>query len=81
METRQKGKVLWFSDAKGFGYICPEGYEPMENDIFFYYAYIQMEGFKTVKPDTVVSFDIGENHQGPMAINISIEGHSSKDED
>lgn len=73
MNERQYGHVVWFSDPRGYGYICPDGYEPEENDIFFYYAYIKMEGFKTVKAGARVSFEIGENHLGPMAVNIQVE--------
>ena len=79
MEERQNGYVLWFSDAKGFGFICPEGYDPGDNDIFFYYAYLRMDGFKTVKPNSKVSFEVGENHQGPMAVNVVIEEHAPEE--
>ena len=70
-DSKLTGTVVWFSDAKGFGYICLDGSKPGEKDIFFYYAYIQMEGWKTIEKDTHVSFEIGENHRGPMAINIT----------
>jgi CspA family cold shock protein len=79
MEERQTGHVIWFSDPRGFGFICPDGHEPGDNDIFFYYAYLRMEGFKTVKPNSRVSFEVGENHQGPMAVNVLVEDDADED--
>lgn len=68
-----KGKVIWFNDAKGYGFIKPDGQDEDKGDLFFYWSYLQMDGFKTVKPDSVVSFEIGDNHRGPMAVRIEIE--------
>ncbi|RLR18381.1 cold shock-like protein CspD [Sodalis-like symbiont of Bactericera trigonica] len=60
MET---GRVKWFNNAKGFGFICPEkGGE----DIFAHYAAIQIDGYRTLKAGQVVRFEVhqgtGENH-------------------
>lgn len=64
------GTVIWFSDKQGYGFIRPDG----ENrDIFFHWSYLQMDGFKTIKPDARVTFEVGDNHRGPMAIRIQIE--------
>lgn len=80
MSERLKGYVLWFSDPKGYGFICPDGYKPNENDIFFYFRYLQMDGFKTVKPGARVSFEVGDNHRGPMAVNIVIESNGEQED-
>lgn len=47
MET---GTVKWFNNAKGFGFICPEG---GGEDIFAHYSTIQMDGYRTLKPDSL----------------------------
>jgi len=67
------GKVVWFSDAKGYGFIKPDGQDDDQGDIFFHWSYLQMHGFKTIKPETVVSFEVGDNHRGPMAVRVNIE--------
>lgn len=59
MET---GTVKWFNNAKGFGFICPEG---GGEDIFAHYSTIQMDGYRTLKAGQSVRFDV---HQGPKAI-------------
>ncbi len=56
MET---GTVKWFNNAKGFGFICPEG---GGEDIFAHYSTIQMDGYRTLKAGQLVRFDV---HQGP----------------
>jgi CspA family cold shock protein len=61
------GKVKWFNDSKGFGFI--EGNEEGE-DIFVHYSSIQEEGFKTLKEGEEVSFDIIEGPKGPQAANV-----------
>jgi CspA family cold shock protein len=70
MTPRKMGKVVSFQDHKGYGFIKEED---GGGDIFFHWSYIQMEGFKTVKPGQRVSYEISENHQGPMAVAIKIE--------
>ena len=61
------GTVVWFSDQRCYGFIKPdEG----KTDIFFHFTYIQMEGFKTLKKGARVTFELGKNHVGDMAINI-----------
>ena len=42
----EKGTVKWFNNAKGFGFICPEG---GGEDIFAHYSTIQMDGYRTLK--------------------------------
>lgn len=76
---RLKGTVVWFSDPLGYGFIKPDG--EGRKDIFFYYSYLQMDGFKTVKADSRVSFEIGENHRGPMAVKVVLESSPSNEDD
>jgi cold shock protein len=61
-----KGKVKWFNDAKGFGFIEQEG----GLDVFVHYSAIQMEGFKTLKQGQDVEFEIREGEKGPQAANV-----------
>ncbi len=56
------GTVKWFNNAKGFGFICPEG---GGEDIFAHYSTIQMEGYKTLKAGQAVNFEL---QQGPKEI-------------
>jgi cold shock CspA family protein len=65
------GEVVKFKDkAGGYGFIRTEG--PNATDVFFYYKYLLMPGYKTVAPGTRVEFELGENHRGKMAIKIKI---------
>jgi len=61
-----EGKVKWFNEAKGFGFITTD-----ENtDVFVHYADIQGNGFKTLNEGDHVSFDIEEGPKGPKATNV-----------
>ena len=64
MET---GKVKWFSDAKGYGFIEVEG----RRDIFVHYSAIQKEGFKTLNEGQDVEFEIVDGAKGPQAANVA----------
>ena len=61
------GTVKWFSDAKGFGFIEPEG---GGEDVFAHFSAIQMEGFRTLKPGARVSFELVDGPKGRLAQNI-----------
>ena len=65
------GRVKWFNNAKGYGFILPED---GSEDYFAHYSSIVMEGYKTLKAGQLVSFEILEGPKGSHAINIqSIE--------
>jgi CspA family cold shock protein len=61
------GQVKWFNNAKGFGFILPDG---GGGDLFVHYSSIGMEGYKTLKAGQAVSFDIVEGPKGLHAANI-----------
>lgn len=61
------GTVKWFNEAKGFGFISPEdGGE----DLFAHFSAIQGQGFKTLRENQKVSFDMTTGPKGKQAANI-----------
>ena len=63
-----QGKVKWFNDQKGFGFISAED----GNDYFVHYSSIMGDGFKTLKEGTSVQFSIEKSDRGPRAIQVFI---------
>ena len=61
------GTVKWFNDAKGFGFIQPDGGGA---DAFAHFSAVQMEGFKTLKEGQRVDFELTQGAKGLMAANI-----------
>lgn len=61
------GTVKWFNDAKGFGFIEPEGGGP---DVFAHYTAVQMEGFRTLKQGGRVEYELVQGPKGGLAQNI-----------
>jgi CspA family cold shock protein len=61
-----RGKVKWFNDSKGYGFIQHEG----GSDVFVHHTAITGEGFKTLKEDEEVEFEITEGPKGPQASNV-----------
>jgi CspA family cold shock protein len=62
------GTVKWFNDAKGFGFITPEG---GEKDVFVHFSSLQGDGFKSLAEGQRVSFDITAGDKGPQATNVA----------
>ncbi|MCY1415057.1 Cold shock-like protein CspD [compost metagenome] len=62
------GKVKWFNNAKGYGFINEEG---KDEDLFAHYSAIQMDGYKTLKAGQAVSFEIIQGPKGLHAVNIN----------
>jgi CspA family cold shock protein len=63
------GKVKWFNNAKGFGFIREEG---KEDDIFAHFSTITMDGYKTLKAGQEVEFELSEGPKGLHAVNIKL---------
>jgi CspA family cold shock protein len=63
---RVQGKVKWFNDAKGYGFISQED----GNDVFVHHSAIQGEGFKTLQENQVVEFEVVQGAKGLQAQNV-----------
>jgi CspA family cold shock protein len=61
------GKVKWFNETKGFGFITPDG---GGEDLFAHYTAIQTSGFKVLQENQSVSFDVVQGQKGLQAANI-----------
>lgn len=64
------GTVKWFNDAKGFGFIEPDGGGA---DVFAHFSAISMDGFKTLKQGARVTYDLTAGPKGQLAQNIQAE--------
>jgi CspA family cold shock protein len=61
-----QGKVKWFSNKKGYGFIALEGGQ----DVFVHYMDIKQDGYKTLKENEDVIFDLVNGEKGPKAQNV-----------
>ncbi len=64
---RITGKVKWFNNAKGYGFIEREG----GNDVFVHFSAIQGSGFRTLEEGQAVEFEIVDGPKGPQAGNVT----------
>jgi CspA family cold shock protein len=77
-ERMAVGTVKWFNDAKGFGFIEPEGGGA---DVFAHFSAIQMEGFRTLKQGSKVTYELMQGPKGDLAQNIRpLEGSGAAHE-
>ena len=60
------GKVKWFNDSKGFGFIEQES----GDDVFVHYSSIQGDGFKSLKEGQSVEFEVEQDSKGAKAVNV-----------
>jgi CspA family cold shock protein len=61
------GKVKWFNDAKGFGFIVQDSGDP---DVFVHFSGIRGDGFKSLREGQAVEFEIEKDAKGLRAINV-----------
>jgi len=63
------GTVKWFNDAKGFGFIAPDG---GAKDLFVHHTAIQSDGFRSLAEGQKVEFDVEQGKKGPQASNVRV---------
>ncbi len=62
-----KGKVKWFNDQKGYGFITPDD---NSKDLFVHHTAIIADGFNTLAENQAVEFEVQESDKGPRAANV-----------
>jgi CspA family cold shock protein len=61
------GKVKWFNERKGFGFIIPDA---GGEDLFIHHSNIATDGFRTLDDGQAVEYEVGEGRKGPEATNV-----------
>ena len=64
------GKVKWFNDAKGFGFLTQDNGGP---DVFVHFSALKQEGFKSLKEGQSVEFEVQTDAKGPRAANVTVK--------
>ncbi|MFW5782511.1 MAG: cold-shock protein [Candidatus Muiribacteriaceae bacterium] len=62
-----QGKVKWFNDAKGYGFITGED----DQDVFVHFKSINSDGFKSLAEGEEVTYDVEQGQKGPQAVNVT----------
>ena len=62
------GKVKWFNDQKGFGFIAPDD---GSKDVFVHYSEVQGSGFRTLEENQRVQFEVEQGPKGPQAVGVA----------
>ncbi|SFW48617.1 cold shock domain-containing protein CspD [Pseudomonas sp. NFACC04-2] len=68
--VKMKGKVKWFNNAKGYGFILADGKDM--GDLFAHFSAIEMDGYKTLKAGQPVTFNVIQGPKGLHAVNIKV---------
>jgi len=68
MADRVTGKVKWFNDDKGFGFIERDSGE----DVFVHFSSIRGDGFKSLQEGAAVEFELGQGDKGPQALDVTL---------
>lgn len=66
---RTTGKVKWFNESKGFGFITRDD---GQKDCFVHYSAIQGSGFRSLREGDKVEFDVVDGQKGPAAQNVTV---------
>lgn len=69
------GRVKWFNNAKGYGFVRPDG---GGEDLFVHYSYIRMEGYRTLKAGQPIRYEVKPVDKGNHAINIVLLDDASE---
>jgi CspA family cold shock protein len=67
--VKEQGRVRWFNNSKGFGFIDRNGNK--DDSIFVHFSQVQSEGYKSLMQNEEVVFEVEETHKGLMAVNVS----------
>ncbi len=66
---RLTGKVKWFNSQKGFGFIVPDN---GSKDLFVHYSSIKSDGYKSLREEQKVEFEIEQSDKGEKAVNVTV---------
>ena len=73
--AQYKGKVAWFNNAKGFGFLTREG----GPDVFCHFSAIQLDGYKSLKEGAEVEFNVVKGDKGDQAADVTLLDHAGTD--
>ena len=71
MSDRVNGKVKWFSNERGYGFLLVDGDEA-NNEYFVHFSSIDMEGYKTLKAGQPVVFELKDTDKGVQAVEVNL---------